>query len=325
MLVPERASSGNRALLPSLVAGLVMAGVTAGIQARLLPQLSWSLELFGLLAFGLMLFFFSQGEDTATETSEARPSGLAWGAVLLTLAVIALAFRQLQGYGQALVLIPALIVFTPSWLRRREPTDPLAESLVIGAFTTGLLLTVLRIYLERAGRGVYLDFQQFYNLLGLFLGATVGFMILASSESALRLISGAESSSRSGLSLLRWRSVGIGLALTAMPLLLAALWGAKATGAYLAGLVISEIVWILLISWLQGEARQTALVAAPHLYMVSSAMIAAQFTPLVLSFALTRSHKIVLVGVAALVTLIAVAAGAQLSSRLQGGSRDSSV
>jgi hypothetical protein len=207
-------------------------------------------------------------------------------------------------------------------------------------FTLGLLLTILRIYLERAGKGVYLDFQQFYNLLGLFLGSSISFLLMVFNENHWSYLTHSTErylrpeTPRFSNSLVVVTSpivyglfrLGCNSLFAVLPLILAALWGAKATGAYLAGLVVSEIAWLLFVPWLQGKMRGKAFIAAPHLVLVASAMIAAQFTPLVLSFTLTRNNKILLVGVVAVVALIGIVVNSKFSSSpAQGGSDDPSV
>jgi len=88
-----------------------------------------------------------------------------------------------------------------------------------------------------------------------------------------------------------------------VPVVLTAVWGVKAIGGFLTGLVIGEATWMLLAAWVVGEERQKVLAAAPHVYFLAAALLATQFAPQVLALELTRAHKIALVAV---ITVVAV-------------------
>lgn len=322
-LIPEtsRLPAFQKQIFPAVIAGLGMVGIAAAIQVRLLPSLAWPIELYGLLAFGFIYLLFD-AQDSHSEEHRDLTLVLSLGAGLLALSVVAVSFRELQGYGQAMALLPGLVLVTLTSLSRKR--ESLSVAVLTGTLTVALLITVQRVFLERAGRGVTLDFQQFYNLLSLVFGTFSLFGVYPLTSAALKrrpqTMRIDPHYTRGSL----LRIVEIGAAFAIVPLILAALWGPKATGAYLAGLLLSELMWVALASWLRGNDQKTVLLASPHLLLIASAMMAAQFTPLVLSLALTRPQKLILSGVTAGIALFIVLLHARLSS-VKGNSVESSV
>jgi hypothetical protein len=251
----------------------------------------------------------------ADEAGKARPVCLAFGAVLLALAVMAAAFRRQHGYGEALAVVAALPVVASAYLARGRAREPVDESLALGALTIMLLLALYRVFLERAPGATELDFQRHYDVVGVVLGLGACFGLLAFSLRGVEHLSKAAP----GPAFLVARPVLLGLVVTAVPLVLAALWGANAIGAFLTGLVFAEATWMMLLAWTVGPDRDRILAAVPHLYFVAVALIAIQFGPLVLSVELPRAAKLVVVGVVTLIALVWVFADAWRRSRPEEG------
>jgi len=280
-------------------AGLFVVALTGLLQGRVLPGLGWELPLYGVLGLVVVLYALS----SAGKADEERPVVLAFGAVLLALAVATLAFKSLHGYGEALALLAAAPVAAVAYLRAERAREPLAESLTFGAATLCLLLALYRVFLETAGRGWAMDFQSHYDYLCVLLGVGACFGLLAFASQGVESVRRARAHGKSGIALLMARTTLLGVVIAAVPVVLTAVWGVKAIGGFLTGLVIGEATWMLLAAWVVGEERQKVLAAAPHVYFLAAALLATQFAPQVLALELTRAHKIALVAV---ITVVAV-------------------
>ncbi|MHB9133676.1 MAG: hypothetical protein ACYDBB_21645 [Armatimonadota bacterium] len=307
-----------RAFIAGLFSAFLAVIVIAALQVKLLPGLSWSLALYGLLAFGFVQAVLIREEQQAPDRATLRPVALAFGTVIFTLAMTAIAFTMLRGYGQALVMLPALLLISISFFGRRSSTTPLAESLGIGVLSVLLLLTLYRVFLEKVGQGWRLDFQQQYDMFAVLLGVGVSFGVLAF---AMRGIEDARRHAEKiqlGMPLVRTMLLGFFLAI--VPVALVAVWGVKAGGAFLVGLVIGQVIWVLLTAWVVGEERRLALAAMPHIFFLATALVAIQFSPLVLALNLTGLEKRLIVGVIALAVIAWILVDAFLRSRApQGG------
>ena len=313
-----------------LACGLAAAGfvvvIAAVLQVKLLPALAWELPLFGLLAFGLVLWGLMQGEQAAEKEEEFRPVALAFGAVLVALAVSTIAFRRLHGYGETLVLLSALPVVAVAYLGRggsRDPSsprgesrgEPITESLGVGAFSLVLLLALYRVFSERAGRAPALDFQQHYDFLGVIIGSAACFGLLAFTAQGIDAARPRIEASAKVPWALIGRAILLGAFLAAVPMALGAVWGAKALGAFLAGLVVAQATWMMLAAWAVGEERERVLATAMHIYLVAAALIAVQFSPLVLGLELRRAEKLWIVGIITALAIIWVAASESSRAR----------
>lgn len=290
--------------------------VTAALQWRLLPALDWTLPCYGLLAFAFLLAVFTR-EQPVGNGEEARPVALAFASALLALAVIAVAFQHLQGYGEVLALLPALLLLATVTLDQRRLRAPLGEGLGIGAVTIMLLLALYRLFLEKVGHGWTLDFQQQYNLFALLLGAGACFAMLAFSARGMTSSQHARDAGNSPLRGLLGHTVLLGVLLALTPLLIAVLWGVKAEGAFLAGLIVAEAMWMLLAAWMGGQERARMLLAAPHLFFIAAAVIAVQFTRLALTTDFSRLSKLIIAGVILLALLAWIFVDALTKGRMK--------
>ena len=273
------------------VAVVVLAGV---LRAKLLPGLSWLVPLGGLLALAFSLAALLW-EDQAGE-EEPRPVALAFGAVLLALVVSTGAFRTLAGFGQMLAVLAALPVVGVAYLSRSRPREAPGAALAWGAFHVLLLLALYRVFLELVRHTGALDFQRHYDLLGVVLGASTLFALLTFTDLAGRSASVAKrlGSPRSWADL--GRAVLWGVLLAATPLLLLLAWGPRCAAAYLAGLVVSAVIWVLLVAWTTGETRVRLRAGAPGLFLAATVLVAAQFAPLVQEVEFSRIAKVLVVG-----------------------------
>lgn len=167
----------------------------------------------------------------------------------------------------------------------------MAASLTTGAFTIGLLLVLFRVYLEQnTGRAFILDFQQQYDLIGALLGAGGAFGLLAFTS---RTVERGAAAARPGRLLAR-RMVLLTAFVAAVPLAVGLLWGVKAVGALLAGLVVGQMAWMLLSAWTVGRERVVALAASPSLAFVLAALVAIIATPALVALEPVRGVKLVI-------------------------------
>jgi len=299
-LIPRDVHEKARRWLPLGIgaAGALAVVVLAGIMgAKLLPELTWRPLLYGLVAFGLISAGLIYQEREESETP-ARPLGLAFGAVIFTLAVLIIAFRgEMHGYGEALVLLVGLPIMAAHYLAAKR--DPLAASLGTGALTIGLLLVLFRLFLERMDNPWALTFQQHYNLVAALLGASATFGLLAFTGRTMeRLLADPR---RGRFSLLASRAVLLAFFIGIVPPALAILWGEQAVSAFLAGLIVSQAGWMLLAAWTVGKERAAALAAIPQLPFLLAALVAVQLTHPVFGLELTIAVKLV---VAVTITVI---------------------
>jgi len=308
-LIPRDANEKARRWLPLGIgaAGALAVVVLTGIMgARLMPELHWPPLLYGLLAFGLInAGLIRQGE-------EGRPLGLAFGAVIFTLAVLIIAFRgEMRGYGEALVLLAGLPIVGAQYLAAKR--DSLAASLGTGALTVGLLLVLFRVFLERMDNPWALTFQQQYNLVAALLGASATFGLLAFTGRTVERLQ--DDPHRRRFSFLASRAALLAIFIGIVPPALAVLWGEQAVSAFLAGLIVSQAAWMLLAAWTVGKERAAALAATPQMPFILAALVAVQLTRPVLGLELTNAVKLVIAVAITVILMIWVAVDGLLRGR----------
>ncbi|HEY3397820.1 MAG TPA: hypothetical protein VGM19_09215 [Armatimonadota bacterium] len=305
-------------LAAGLAGGAVGVVLLAVLRAKhLLPDLSWAVGLGGLVALSFALAALLW-EDPAEGEPEARPVGLAFGAVLLALVVATAAFRVQHGFGQMLAILTALPLLGVAYLGSRRPRPAPGATLAWGAFTVLLLLALYRLFLELVRHTAPLDFQEHYDLIGVVLGVMTLFGLLAVLDRARQ--SAGERRPRPLADL--GRAVVWGIALALAPLVLMTAWGPRTCGAYLAGLVIAAILWTLLVAWTGGEERGRLLVGTPGVYLVAATLGATQLGPLVQNWEPTRTIKLLVVGVVlagVLLWLLAAARAERRPGEAEGG------
>jgi hypothetical protein len=293
VLLPAGKQRSTSAVIASL---LILVGAAA-LSYRLLPDFSWTIPLYGAVVFGFLWWILVPEQDD----SESRPAALALGTGLLALALAALAFREMQGYGQALALVPASLLTAVAVAGHARGSRSIAPRLMKGALSVILLLTLLRVYWETLGRTRILDFQQQYDVFSLLFGIAACFGIMAFISRQSR--EGLPAESGSWLPAIM-RTLLLGFFIVAAPLVLAVLWGPRSTAAFITGTVAGQLIWMMLIAWTAGRERRVTLACGPHIFFVASALVAIQFTPLVLDLGLTQMHRIVIVAVAGVVALL---------------------
>lgn len=313
----------HRGLIVGGLAAVVVVLATVLLGQRLLRSLSWDLPLIGALAVGFVLWALGHaaGEEPG---DDFRPVGLAFGAALLALAVIAAAFKALHGYGEALALLAALPIAAMAYLGAQREREPVAESIAMGALCMILLMAMYRLFLEQVGRGWSLDYQRHYDYFAVILGVAACFGLLSVAAGAREAVERARAHGRGLVAPLLARTTLLGVAVAAVPPVLGAVWGVKAVGAFVAGLVIAEATWIMLVAWTRGQDRADAVAVAPHLFFMAALLVAIQFSPQVLSLELTRAHKIIIVLLVTGVAIIWIGAGTLVAGRLakeEGGSK----
>jgi hypothetical protein len=274
----------RRDTLDGVGAAAVMVLGVGALQARLLPDLMWTVPLWGGLIGGLIVLTL-QREARQTPPDSWRPQALVLCGLLGVLAITVLTFRTLQGYGEALAALPLLVLVASLRLRAPHPDDDTPGILGMGIASTLLLFILLHLFRETAGLGVRLDAQIHYDLLALILG-------LLPWLSLQTLLPGPVASWGSAMS--RLALLGIGVA--ALPLTLGVLWGARAEGHSLLGMLVSGVAWSGEVARYPGPARARLLQAAPFLLLLGAGLVAIQFTPLLQALTLTRIHRVALVG-----------------------------
>lgn len=161
------------ALLLTVLVGQVTGMLQVGAAtAAMLPNRLKDLSHDGLvLAIGavvaaviLWLLYAARRE---TEQREKAPCCEGWAgavAALLVILLVAIGFRQLAGWGLALVLLP-LAVAAVTALAAGGEGAPMLRALQLGA-----LVLMWRMLLQRAGPDAHPEVDQHYMLIGLLLG-----------------------------------------------------------------------------------------------------------------------------------------------------------
>jgi len=291
--VPRR---GRGFALPTLAASVITLGLTAIFAWRLFPD--WS--LLWVAAAGVVTFAF-----VAWLAGAAKASGrAAAAAALLVVALSALGFRMLAGFGIGIGMLAAWSILLPTLasLRREESIgeeEPEAAHVLIYAMFIGVGLLLLRLFLENYAselRGV--DLRAHYTFVALVLGTVFPFVLMS--------FFGIPSQRGRG-----WRTAGAGAAglfAAAAPLVILAIWGFKAALGFFAGTVAAE-VFILFIYTGAARARGRGYVESALLVLaaqVSAVQLSRLVGPLAEQPRVTR--LIVLAAVVALGLIWAVVA-----------------
>jgi len=300
-------------LLRALAPGAVVVVLVGALGSKLLPKLDWDLPLYGLVAIGFIVAMLAQlelGPDASPADGSrlscgpskrhcARPVGLTFAAVLLTLATVAVAFKRLHGYGECLALLAGLPVAAVTYLGSGRGRDSVTGPIAMGAAGILLLMTLNRLFVEQVGTSWALDFQQHYDTFAVVLGIGACFALMAF---AARGVQQGRAGRPPGTQIPR--AIFLGLAVGLVPLVLAALWGAKAVNAFLIGLVFAQATWMLLAAWTVGEERRMVLVGAPQVLCTAAILVAIQLGPHVLELELSRGVKLIIAAAIMLAAII---------------------
>lgn len=304
VLVVLSAGKGAR-LSPArfLTTGVVCvfgAAITAWVlHWKLLPVLPWLPCIYAAIGFALIGWVLLLHDSNDEALQPARPVVPALAAACGAILIGALAYQGLGGaFGQAIAVATAAVIVMLVHGARVSQRGALTGGLLAGAVGLIALFVWYRIYAEHAESWRSLDFQQHYQFLAIALGTGATFASLAVASG------GAQVRERVRI----WRTIAMGLAAVAAPLLVAALWGERAVAAYMGGLATAAIVWMLLAAWSTGADRLTAQAGSPLVYLLGSALVAVHVTGPVIGLELTRSQKTTVIAILAVIALAAFVA-----------------
>ena len=319
---------GGGARLRALLVGVVAAAITLLVVVVLAWKVlgGWAPALAALTGFaGFALIAWLACPVEEDEPGEdSRPVLEVFGIALVALAMVAVSFKLLHGYGESLALMagiaPVMVVAAAAGTGRRSTVAPL----LAGGYALVLLLAVYRLLLEHVPGAKPLQMQAHYDYFALVLGAAAILGLLAWAEMARRVA--ARGDGTAAMRTLIGRAPGPLIAVVLAPMLLLVLWGEGAVSGLLVGLVLAELAWMMVAAWTTGADRLTALSAAPHAALVAVALVAAQLSPRVDELVeLSRAWKagvVLIVAGVAVVWLVVAAVLAQRQGRAAGGETD---
>lgn len=285
--------SPARFLSTGVVCGLAAAIVTWVLHWKLLPVLPWLPCVYAAAGFGLIGWVVLLHDVNGSEAA-ARPVLPALAAACGAILIGALAYQGEGGaFGQALAVVTAAVVVMLVHGARVSQRGALAGGLLNGSAGLLALMVWYRLYADDTAHWRSLDFQQHYQFLAIALGAGAAFASMALASG------GAQVRERSRV----WRTIAMGVAAVAAPLLVASLWGERAVAAYLGGLVAAAIVWMLVSAWSTGTDRLAALAGSPLVFLLGSALIAVHITGPVIDLEPTRAQKTTVIAILAAIAL----------------------
>ncbi|MEA3401539.1 MAG: hypothetical protein U9R79_09900, partial [Armatimonadota bacterium] len=330
------ASAGLGAMIPSTLASADDEGdvglreALIALVATLLPvlvalMLAW--KLFGQWSPLLVVLTGAVGMGMAawlaaeTGAEEGRPALEAFALGLVALAMVAVAFKVLHGYGEALALaagVAPLAVIGSAAARKRRG---LAAPLLVGSFTIVVLLAAYRMVLETTGGHQAVDLEEHYVYFGLIVGALAVLGLVAQGAGSWRAAAEA-GDPLDALRRMMARAPLPMLGVALLPAAMLAVWGQGALQGLLVGLVVGELVWMVLAAWSTDRDRAVCLAAAPHAALVGAALVALQLGPIVAGLGpISRAVKAGVVVAIALVAAVWIAVRTTLAraEALQGG------
>lgn len=264
--------------IPGTAAAVIMLAVACALRVHALPLVSWKALLTGLLAFALTQALLVHDEHGTK--APARPLMLTFGMVLAVLVVIGAAFRWQQGVGEATALLPAVVIAGTLYLRAPGDRETPGSALGMAGVTLFLLFLLSRLVLHAGDAAAPLNFQRQYDLFALVLGTatTIGVM------SVLQRL-------RSGAAWPAVQFVLLAILVAAIPPGLLLVLGIKSFTAFLAGLAVGEMLWMVLVAWTTGEERPVMLARAPHGFLITAILVAIPVAPLLLAATLSLRQR----------------------------------
>ena len=296
------ARSDRKYAIPALLASIITLILIAVFAWKVFPNwpLLW-VAIMGIVTFALVAWTGASG------------SGSTWPPAVATLAVVALAavgFRTLGGFGVGIGLLAAWAILLPALASARaegaseEQTD--SASVVTYAMFIGIGVLMFRLFLENyAGELRGLDLRVHYTFVAIAVGAVFPFVLMS-----LFPIS----PNRGALC----RTVGAGasgLFAAATPLVIVALWGFKPELGFLVGTFAAEAFILFIIA---GAVRVRESRYGESALLVLAAQVAAvQLSGFFGAFAQApRTSKVIALAVVVVLGLI----WAGISARLTRGS-----
>lgn len=307
------APAGRTWLYGMLIVGIPLAAIAWIIAIRL----NGSLPLLWVVLLGFGLFALISGLDAAsnlsTENEPTARTGIGMSrhliAALLVIGGGVIAFRELHGFGLALLVLAGLVAAAVFATERFGIAAQ--RSVIPPALTLGLTLALYRVFIERNDytRGFQPDFLYYYTalLLGALLPTLLANMALGELSLARnqpRQNDGPERGRTVGSALLRMVLLGAVAGLS--PLAVWMLVGDRPQAAMLVGLAVASLGVV-------GSSASAELPGSEplqRLLIPTIALSAVQFTHLLAPLALrTRAQRLeILAGVTAAILLgIAVA------------------
>ncbi len=318
---PERY---HRPLALALAVGILLIVAVWLLDVKILGDgLPGVVVVVGVFGFALIAWVAIVMPCESADELASAEIGAALIISLVALAVMAVSFKVLHGFGESLALVGGIPVLAFLVVGERRESRTLLPALVTGGFAVVLLLAMYRVFLEKNGPGAALDFQQHYNYFGLILGAVAGFALLSYVGRSCQVVR-EEFDPFTALGALVQRTTVLGLVVVASPLLVVVVWGIKTLSGFLVGLVVAEVLWLLLIGFVAGQRRQVALTAAPHLYLLSAFLVAIQFAHLVVPLAGgPRLYRGIVLAVAVVIAVLCAVASLRRSPRVSEGGEGS--
>jgi hypothetical protein len=292
--------SAATALVVVVLVGLVFARLQAGsAKAAMLPTRLNELSDNGLvLAIGavlaLVILWLLHSSARATDDCARGDTRAHALAALLVILLVAVGFRQLAGWGLALVLLP-LAVAAVTALAAGAAGLPMLRALQLGA-----LVLAWRLLLQRAGPEAHPEVDQHYMLIGLLVGLAGPLM--------LRDMLARRSSPGPSFGAWLGQAVRVLAPLALVPLVVLVVWDFKAVAGLYWGFVAAG--FYVLYAGSSGERRPTPPAAqaplpegrgngnAPPVGSLALLMglIGVQFLPVLMPLTdLSRASKLVIV------------------------------
>jgi len=315
----EDAARYRRPLAIGLAVSLVLIVATMLINTKLLEGgLAGTVVVLGIFGFVLIAWL----AVTAPRDDEVFGGYLGQTLViaLVALALGAISFKLLHGFGESIALIGGIAIVALVVTGMRSKSGQIPSGLVTGGFTIVLLLAMQRIFLEQYEPAMALGLHRHYTYFTLIIGVTAGLALLAYVQRNCQLGRGAPDQF-AALATLMQRTALLGVLVAASPLILLVVWGLKAVTGFLTGLLAFEVVWLMLLGFVSASKRRILETAAPHLYLLAAFLVAIQFSNVVLPLAEgPRLHRgIVLAVVVVIAILWAVVAMLRSARHSQGG------
>lgn len=274
----------------------------------------------GVVGFFLVAWLAATTPAAPEEEAASGYFAYALLVVLIALAVMAVSFKVLHGFGESLALVGGLafVAFVVAEGKRQSRSP--APALVTGGFSLVLLLAMYRVFLEKNTEKLSLTFQQHYVYFGLLLGVIAGLALLGYVQRNCQLARD-EFDQLTALGTLAQRTALLGVIVAAAPLLVLIVWGINALNGFLVGLVAAEVIWLVLLGFTGGHLRRVVDIAAPHLYLAAALLVAIQFTQVMLPVTGgPRLHRGIVLAVVVLIAIIwAVVAIVRAPERPAGG------
>jgi len=312
----EMGFAGSRRDKPGIAFGfgaIVSAVLTIGLSAIYSWRIVGSWEFVGVIASGAII----AGAIAWLAAGSSRIEDLSYGleaaciAMLMVTALVVVAFRLWAGLGIALGLTGAWSVVLPSiGLVKAQSADGfnVLHRALRAAVTFGLAVLLFRLFIQYYGSELGTrDLRVHYTFVGAVLGFIVSLLFWVWTLKMVRR-------SVSSLASIAWAAV-LGFVAAASPMIVLALWGAKAVMGFLFGIAVYAAS--ALVGGFAVRAK-FELDQGEHLefpFLIGSMLVAIQFTRLLLETELTRAARIWVLAVVLAVGLVWLIVSSVIAAR----------